>query len=90
MRKDLVVFRCKSCIEDLKEYNPYVDKEGKKIPLASSTKMDCWFYIMEEVGRDIIWDVENNKILSIEDVWFGFKRKIWHRWHYKKRCDGYV
>ena len=33
MRKDLVVFRCKSCIEDLKEYNPYVDKEGKKIPL---------------------------------------------------------
>ena len=29
--------------------------------------MDCWFYIMEEVGRDIIWDVENNKILSIED-----------------------
>lgn len=35
--------------------------------IASSTKMDCWFYIMEEVGRDIIWDVENNKILSIED-----------------------
>ena len=35
--------------------------------IASSTKMDCWFYIMEEVGRDIIWDVKNNKILSIED-----------------------
>lgn len=35
--------------------------------IASSTKMDCWFYIMEEVGRDIIWDVENNKILSVED-----------------------
>ncbi len=35
--------------------------------IASSTKMDCWFYIMEEVGRDVIWDVENNKILSIED-----------------------
>ena len=35
--------------------------------IASSTKMDCWFYIMEEAGRDVIWDVENNKILSIED-----------------------
>ena len=35
--------------------------------IASSTKMDYWFYIMEEAGRDVIWDVENNKILSIED-----------------------
>lgn len=35
--------------------------------IASSTKMDCWFYIMEEVGRDIIWDIENNRILSIEE-----------------------
>ena len=35
--------------------------------IASSTKMDCWFYIMEEVGRDVIWDIENNKILSMEE-----------------------
>ena len=31
MRKDLVVFRCKGCIEDLKEYNPYVDAEGNEL-----------------------------------------------------------
>lgn len=35
--------------------------------IASSTKMDCWFYIMEEVGRDVIWDIENNRILSMEE-----------------------
>ena len=34
MRKNLVVFRCKNCIDDLKEYNPYVDKNGKTIPLS--------------------------------------------------------
>lgn len=33
MRRDLVVFRCKDCIEDLKEYNPYVYSDGKRIPL---------------------------------------------------------
>jgi len=33
MRKDLVVFRCKGCIEDLKDLNPYVDSKGKAIPL---------------------------------------------------------
>lgn len=35
--------------------------------IASSTKMECWFYILEEVGKDVIWDVENNKILTIEE-----------------------
>lgn len=35
--------------------------------IASSTKMDCWFYIMEELGRDVIWDIENNRILSMEE-----------------------
>lgn len=35
--------------------------------IATSTKMDCWFYIMEEVGRDVIWDIENNRILSMEE-----------------------
>lgn len=32
-RYDLVVFRCKGCVEDLKEYNPYVYYNGEQIPL---------------------------------------------------------
>lgn len=35
--------------------------------IASSTKMDCLFYILEDVGKDVIWDVKNNKILTIEE-----------------------
>lgn len=31
---DIVVFRCKRCIEDLKRYNPYIYKNGKTIPLT--------------------------------------------------------
>ena len=34
MKKDLVVFRCKNCIKDLKEYNPYVYPNGKAVPLS--------------------------------------------------------
>lgn len=30
---DLVVFRCKHCKDDLKEYNPYVYDDGTQIPL---------------------------------------------------------
>lgn len=30
---DLVVFRCHTCAEDLKEYNPYIYDDGKEIPL---------------------------------------------------------
>lgn len=34
--------------------------------IASKTKMDCWFYILEEDDRDVILDLENGKKLSIE------------------------
>ena len=33
MRKDLVVFRCKNCSDELKSYNPYVYPDGKTVPL---------------------------------------------------------
>lgn len=33
MRKDLVVFRCKNCSNELKSYNPYIYPNGKKVPL---------------------------------------------------------
>lgn len=29
--------------------------------------MDYWFYILEEAVKDVIWDVENNKILTIKE-----------------------
>lgn len=35
--------------------------------IASKTKMDCWFYILEEENKDVILDLENNKKLSIEE-----------------------
>lgn len=35
--------------------------------IASKTKMDCWFYILEEDERDVILDIENNKKLSLEE-----------------------
>lgn len=31
--KDLVVFRCKNCAEELKVYNPYVYPDGSRVPL---------------------------------------------------------
>lgn len=34
--------------------------------IASKTKMDCWFYILEEDEHDVILDLENNKKLSLE------------------------
>ena len=30
---DLIVFRCKECADELKEYNPYIYKDGTTIPL---------------------------------------------------------
>lgn len=33
MTKDLVVFRCKGCIKDLKEHNPYIYPDGTSVPL---------------------------------------------------------
>lgn len=33
MKKELVVFRCEGCAEDLKEYNPYIFEDGTRIPL---------------------------------------------------------
>ena len=35
--------------------------------IASKTKMDCWFYILEEDERDVILDLENDKKLSLEE-----------------------
>lgn len=35
--------------------------------VASSTKMDCWFFITEDKnGRPYIFDLENNKRMRIE------------------------
>ena len=34
--------------------------------IASKTKMDCWFYILEEDERDVILDLENDKKLSLD------------------------
>ena len=31
--KKIIVFRCKGCIKDLKEYNPYVDENGNSISI---------------------------------------------------------
>lgn len=31
--KDLVVFRCKNCIDELKVYNPYIYPDGSRVPL---------------------------------------------------------
>lgn len=33
MTKDLVVFRCKNCVEELKVYNPYIYPDGSRVPL---------------------------------------------------------
>lgn len=33
MKKQLVVFRCGECADDLKEYNPYIFEDGTPIPL---------------------------------------------------------
>lgn len=35
--------------------------------IARATKMDCWFSILEFGGIDVIWDMENNKVLTIEE-----------------------
>ena len=35
--------------------------------IARATKMDCWFSILEFGDKDVIWDMENNIILSIEE-----------------------
>lgn len=34
-KEKVVVFRCKNCIEDLKEYNPYINENGEGIPLEN-------------------------------------------------------
>ncbi len=47
MRKDLVVFRCEDCIKDLEEYNPYVYKTGKKIPLEKIEAIKVDKYMCE-------------------------------------------
>lgn len=37
---DLIVFRCKTCADDLKNYNPYVYDNGKEIPLNKIKVID--------------------------------------------------
>ena len=34
-KEKMVVFRCRHCIDDLKEYNPYINEKGEGIPLAN-------------------------------------------------------
>lgn len=34
-KEKMVVFRCKYCIEDLKEYNPYINEQGEGITLKN-------------------------------------------------------
>lgn len=59
---DLVVFRCKHCIEDLKEYNPYVYQDGTQIPL---NKIECI-----KVPQDLC---ENNET-NLDNHWMISKR----------------
>lgn len=35
--------------------------------ISSATKMDCWFYLEEHNGLDYIYDLENNRRLSVKD-----------------------
>lgn len=32
------IYLCKNCVEQLKEYNPYVDEKGETIPLIELNK----------------------------------------------------
>ena len=73
MRKDLVVFRCKCCIEALKEHNPYVVSEGKKIPLDRIEVI--------EVGKDFCENSEinlnSNPRLQTPIKLDGYSEKPW-------------
>ena len=54
---DLIVFRCKGCIEDLKEYNPYVYYNGEQIPLnrIEVIKVPYEFCENTEINLDNHW-----------------------------------
>lgn len=50
MEKKLTVHLCEGCINNLKEYNPYVDENGNEIPMeeleikkVSQEKCDNYF-----------------------------------------------
>ena len=54
---DLVVFRCKECIKDLKEYNPYVYYNGEQIPLNRIEVIKVPYDLCEnnEINLDNHW-----------------------------------
>ena len=52
MKKELLVFRCKNCIKELKGYNPYVDASGNSIPLNKIEVI--------EVNEEFCENEENN------------------------------
>ena len=54
---DLIIFRCKGCIEDLKEYNPYVYYNGEQIPLnkIEVIKVPYEFCENNEINLDNHW-----------------------------------
>lgn len=44
--------------------------------IASKTKMDCWFKIIQVEDEDLIEDLENGKKLSLENGLFQFSEGI--------------
>lgn len=44
--------------------------------IASRSGMDCWFSLTERAGNDVVYDIENKKIISLKEGLKDFKDGI--------------
>ena len=69
-KEKMVVFRCKGCIEDLQEYNPYINKSGEPIALENIICVEVPMEICENTTfelKPILLDREWYRDLSQEE-----------------------
>lgn len=52
-KEKMVVFRCKGCIEDLQEYNPYINKSGEPIALENIICIEVQMEICENTTFEL-------------------------------------
>lgn len=69
MSKKLIVFRCKWCIEDLKEYNPYVH-DGKDVSIDEILLIKTSLEKCENACSNL--DIHNYAPIVIEPVMRGY------------------
>ena len=53
--------------------NVLLDEEYNVLNLlATRSKMDCWFWLIERKGKDMVRNLEENKIMSLKSALPGF------------------